>query len=68
MADFKFDRTAFNMQTFEEAEKKNVFDKDVPYVERLREAYYLVSQAYGFSMTDQPRLDRSTFSRRKRND
>lgn len=65
MSDYKFDRTAFRMTTFKEADKANVFDKSVPYVERLRQAYFLISQAYGFSMTDQPKLDRTHFSSRK---
>jgi hypothetical protein len=65
MPDYKFDRTAFKIQTLIEADMSNVFDKNVSYSERLRQAYYLISQAYGFSMADQPRLDRSCFSCRK---
>ena len=67
MADYKFDRTAFKMQTFKEAEQSTVFDKTIPYSERLRQAYYLIAQAYGFSMSDQPRLDKNCFSSRKSN-
>ena len=67
MADYKFDRTAFRIMTFKEAEAANVFDKQVSYAERLRQAYYLISQAYGFSMTDQPKLDKEHFSSRKLN-
>jgi hypothetical protein len=51
--------------TFREAENRNIFDKNVPYSQRLQEAYYLISQAYGFSMDDQPKLDRTHFSTRK---
>lgn len=65
MADYKFDRTAFKMQTFAEADKANIFDKNVSYPERLRQAYFLISQAYGFSMSNQPKLDRTYFSSRK---
>ncbi|MBV7530761.1 hypothetical protein [Chitinophaga sp. sic0106] len=61
MKDFKFDRTAFKIQTFEEADAANIFGKEVSYAERLRQAYYLISQAYGFSMSEQPRLDRTYF-------
>jgi hypothetical protein len=53
------------MQTFKEADQISVFDKTVSYSERLRQAYFLISQAYGFSMADQPRLDKSCFSSRK---
>lgn len=57
MSDYKFDRSAFKMQTFKEADRANVFDKSVSYSERLRQAYYLISQAYGFSMAEQPKID-----------
>jgi hypothetical protein len=67
MPDYKFDRTAFKMMTFKEVDAANVFDKNVSYPERLRQAYYLISQAYGFSMDNQPKLDRSYFSSRKLN-
>jgi hypothetical protein len=67
MADYKFDRTAFKMMTFKEADKANVFDKDVSYAERLRQAYYLISQAYGFSMSAQPKLDKGYSTSRKLN-
>jgi hypothetical protein len=67
MSDYRFDRTAFKMQTFREADQTSVFDKNVSYSERLRQAYFLISQAYGFSMSDQPRLDKSCFSSRKSN-
>ena len=65
MPDYKLDRTTCRMMTFKEADAANVFDKSVIYTERLREAYYLISQAYGFSMTNQPKLDRSYFSSRR---
>ena len=65
MSEYKFDRTKFKMQTFEEADQSSVFDKSVSYSERLRQAYFLIAQAYGFSMSDQPRLDKSVFSMRK---
>jgi hypothetical protein len=67
MSDYRFDRTAFKIQTLKEADQTSVFDKTVPYSERLRQAYFLISQAYGFSMSDQPRLDKSCFSSRKSN-
>jgi hypothetical protein len=65
MPDYKLDRTAFRMMKFKEADAANVFDKDTPYPERLRQAYYLISKAYGFSEADQPKLDRKHFSSRK---
>lgn len=62
MSDYKLDRTAFKMQTFKEADNANLFDKSVSYSERLRQAYYLISRAFGFPMSDQPKLDRNHFS------
>lgn len=52
MADYKFDRSAFRMMTFKAADAANVHNKNVPYPERLRQAYYLISQAYSFSMAN----------------
>lgn len=67
MSDYKFDRTAFKMQTFEEADRGNVFDKTVPPAERLRQAYFLILQAYGFSIDNEPKMDKTIFSSRKSN-
>jgi hypothetical protein len=67
MSDYRFDRTAFKMQTFEESDLGSVFDKTVPYSERLRQAYYLICQAYGFSESGMPKMDKSCFSSRKLN-
>jgi hypothetical protein len=55
------------MQSFEAADRANVFDKSVPYAERLRQAYFLIAQAYGFSIDNEPRMDKTIFSCRKNN-
>lgn len=65
MGNYRLDKNAFRKMTFREADAANIFGKDVPYAERLRQAYYLISQAYGFSMSDQPRLDKNVHSSRK---
>jgi hypothetical protein len=52
MPEYRFDRTLFKMQTFKEAYQANIFDKTVPNTRRLRQAFYFLSQAYGFSMPD----------------
>ena len=65
MKKYTLDRTVFKMQTFAEAESGNIFEHDVPYAERLRQAYYLISVAYGFSLDNPPKLDRTVFSCRK---
>jgi hypothetical protein len=65
MPDYKFDRSAFRMRTFKQADASNVFDKNVTLSERLRQAYYLISLAFGFTMDNQPKLDKGCFSIRK---
>jgi hypothetical protein len=67
MSGYKFDRSAFRVQTFKESDAANKFGKDISYAERLRQAYYLISKAYGFALNDQPKLDRNHFSIRKMN-
>jgi hypothetical protein len=67
MTEYRFDRSSFKMQSFEDADRANVFDKSVPYAERLRQAYFLIAQAYGFSIDNEPRMDKTIFSCRKNN-
>ncbi len=67
MSDYKFDGNVFKIQTFQEADRANIFDSTTPYSERLRQAYYLTLQVYGFSLSDKPKLDRSYFTSRKLN-
>jgi len=67
MSEYKFDRSAFRVMTFQESDAANKFGKEVSYAERLRQAYYLISKAYGFTMSNQPRLDKKYFSIRKVN-
>lgn len=38
---YKFDKTVFKAQTFAEAERNNVFEKNVPLSERLNQGWYL---------------------------
>ncbi len=63
--EYKLDRSSFTMQTFQEADRTNVFPVEMPYGQRLQEAYFLSLQAYGYTADDQPKLDRSVFSCRK---
>lgn len=67
MAEYKFDRNAFKIMTFDESDAQNRFGKEVPYSERLRQAYLLLSYAYGFSLDSPPKFDRSAFGTRKLN-
>lgn len=67
MNEYKFDRNAFKAMTFNESDAQNRFGKEVPYSERLRQAYLLLSRAYGFSLDNPPKFDRSVFRTRKLN-
>ena len=67
MGEYKFDRSAFKIQTLQQSDAANKFAADVPYAERLRQAYFLIAHAYGFSMNNQPKLDKSVFASRKLN-
>jgi len=65
MSEYKLDRTTFKAMTFKEADARNVFDKNTPLSERLRQGYFLISQAYGFPMDNPPKMDKTVFSCRK---
>ncbi len=60
MAEFKLDRTAFQMGSHQ---KPNVVDwKKKSYAERMHTAAYLNSVAYNYPMDSPPKLDRTIFS------
>ena len=65
MKNYRLDKTAFKAQTFAEADADNLFAKEVPVGERLRQAYFLTLKAYGYSYNNEPKLDRTLFSMRK---
>jgi len=58
---YKFDRTAFKIKTFAEADADNV-DLSLSLEERVRQAWYLISKAYGFDLDNPPRMDKTVFS------
>jgi len=65
MEDYNLDRAAFKINTFKEADNSCIFDKDVPYIERLNQGYYLSLMAYGYTLDNQPKLDRTVFAMHK---
>ena len=65
MINFKLDKKAFKMQTFAEAEKNKVFDKNVSLADRLRMAFHLTCTIYGIKEGDSLKVDRTVFSARK---
>lgn len=62
---YKLDKTVFKAQSFAEAEKSNLFDKDVPLAERLRMAFHLTCKIHGIKEGDPLKVDRTVFSARK---
>jgi hypothetical protein len=65
MSDYRLDKTAFRILTSEEADRASIFDKATPLSERLRQSYYLTLQAYGYTLQNQPKMDKTVFSMRK---
>jgi hypothetical protein len=62
---FKLDKTISKAHSFKDAENDKLFDKNLPYIERLKEAYYLIAQAYDFPVDNPPRMNKQVFSTRK---
>lgn len=62
----KLDRTSFKRQTVEEASHTSIYWRTRSDAEKLRSAYHLSLRAYGYDPNDEPRLDRTAFSMRKR--
>ena len=62
------DKTAFKLQTVEEADDamRNYINHSVK--ERLEIAYYLTSVAYKFDMHNPPRMDKTAFCIKKHED
>jgi len=67
MGSYGLDRTAFKMQTAEEASNHATYYKSLTWQERLRIANYLNSVAYNFDINNPPKLDRTCFKSRSRN-
>ncbi len=65
MKDVKLDKTILKAQSFEEADKDNLFDKDLPLADRLKLAFRLTCKIYGIREGEALKLDRTVFSARK---
>jgi len=65
MKNYRLDKTVFKMQTFAEAEKSKVFDKDVSLADRLKMSFHLTCTIHGIKEGDSLKIDRTTFSTRK---
>lgn len=58
---YKLDRTAFKMQTFQEASDNCDYWLSKTPAERLMAAAYLNSVAYNYPIDDPPRMDKTIF-------
>lgn len=65
MKSFRLDRTAFQIQTLEQATHQRRYWLSRPPAERLAAAWYLICAAYNLDPHQPEPLDRDCFSMRK---
>ena len=65
MKGLRLDKTIFTAQSFEAADKNNLFDKNVTIEERLRIAFQLTCRIHGIREGELLKIDRTSFSARK---
>ena len=63
--DFKLDKTAFSMGTFEHASHQLAYWKTQTLSKRLEAAWILTCQAYGIDPNNPPKMDKTYFRMRK---
>ena len=67
MSSYRLDRTAFKVQTAEEATQSHAkYYKTLTWQERLRIANYLNSVAYNYPENEPPKMDKTFFTVRSR--
>jgi len=62
---YRLDKTAFKVQTLQDADHNREYWLSKSPEERFRAAWYLICCAYGIDPEHPPRLDRTVFSMRK---
>ena len=62
---YKLDKTVFKAQTFAEAERGNVFEKTVPFSERLNQGWYLSAMVYKVDPYNPIKMEKRLVSIRK---
>ncbi len=62
---YRLDKSAFRLQSFEEASNNKEYWLSKSPSERWHAAWYLICSAYNLDPNNPPRLDRSVFSMRK---
>lgn len=65
---YRMDKTAFKIQTLEEADDAMRDYSSHSIQERLRIYWYLTSIAYKFDLDNPPRMDKTVFSMKKHED
>jgi len=58
----RIDKTVFKAQSFEQADKDNLFAKDISIADRLKMAFHLTCTIYGIKEGDSLKVDRTIFS------
>lgn len=62
---YKFDRTAFQAMTVEEADSYQRDYRNYSVIQRLEIALYLTGIAYDFDINHPPKMDKTVFSKEK---
>lgn len=62
---YRMDKTAFRVQTFEEADDAMRDYRNCTFRERLHIYWYLTGIAYKFDLNNPPRMDKTAFGIRK---
>ena len=62
----RIDRTIFKRQSLDEAANTVAYWRKQSDAYKLRSAYHLSLRAYGYDPDNEPRLDRTVFTMRKR--
>ena len=65
MKDYRLDKTVFKMQTFEEAERSNIFEESVAPYERLSQGWYLSAMVHGVDPYNPVKMEKRLISIRK---
>jgi hypothetical protein len=65
MKEYRLDKTAFKARRHEDADKDNLFDRDINIGERLRIAFHLTCTIFGIKEGDSLKIDKTVFSARK---
>ncbi|MBX9784742.1 MAG: hypothetical protein K2X48_15745 [Chitinophagaceae bacterium] len=60
--EYKMDRTAFEILSFEEADRRMNDHRNMNWQERLLLLRYLNSIAYGYANDEEPKMDKTVFS------